>query len=144
MPFGIWGTWSVLTNDFIANINCTKVCGCYSRDMWYPFTKPYNQIFGFNCIYNYQLHLKVTLVCKYMFKLESKELEYPYMPNSLPTPTSFKVCMFYFNEVSNWTPIFDWCVVKQGSENKHCKDTCLKDRGSDFNMIFVDVSLWIC
>ena len=38
-----------------------------------------------------------------------------------------KVDVLYLVTSLNWTPIFEWHVVKCGSNNKYKKDMCLKD-----------------
>ena len=37
-----------------------------------------------------------------------------------------KVCRCYSVSFFNWRPIFDWCVVRWGSKNKHHIHTCSK------------------
>ena len=38
----------------------------------------------------------------------------------------------------NWTPIFEWCVVRCGSKNGYQKDMCLKEIGLHAqNMIII-------
>lgn len=38
-----------------------------------------------------------------------------------------KVCRHYSATFLNWTHTFHWCMVKQGSETKQHRDTCLKE-----------------
>ena len=38
-----------------------------------------------------------------------------------------KVCICYYVIYLNWTPIFEWCVVRCKSKNGHHKVTCLKE-----------------
>jgi hypothetical protein len=46
-----------------------------------------------------------------------------------------KVCGCYSATFLNRTPVFDWCVVWQGSKNKHHRDTFLKEIGLHFEVI---------
>ena len=41
----------------------------------------------------------------------------------------YEVCGCYLVTFPNQTPIFDWCVFRWGSKNKHHEDTSLKEVG---------------
>jgi hypothetical protein len=40
-----------------------------------------------------------------------------------------------------WIPIFEWCIVKCGSKNRHQKDMCLKEIGKHIQNLLTILDL---
>ena len=53
-----------------------------------------------------------------------------------------KVCRCFLPYLPYWTPLFDWCVVRWGSKNKHRQHSRFKTLDYVFKLTYLHIQQW--